>query len=217
MACHRPGRSGPWGPGACPREDGVPPRASATRRCLRLAAASAAAAVGAGWLATVPAAAAASAGAGAARIAAASQPGTRSHPWIAITSLSPTIARPKGKVVVSGIVANPTSATLQGLSVQLWSSNFALSSRSAMHGYLNAETSASLDAQVLGAQLTLPGRVPPHETQLWTLTLNVAQTGMRRFGVYPVAAQLSSAGAVVDVARTFLPFWPGKHAARTVK
>jgi hypothetical protein len=195
----------------------VPPRASATRRCLRLAAASAAAAVGAGWLATVPAAAAASAGAGAARTAAASQPGTRSHPWIAITSLSPTIARPKGKVVVSGIVANPTSATLQGLTVQLWSSNLALSSRSAMHGYLNAETSASLDAQVLGAQLTLPGRVPPHETQLWTLTLNVAQTGMRRFGVYPVAAQLSSAGAVVDVARTFLPFWPGKHAARTVK
>ena len=36
-------------------------------------------------------------------------------------------------------------------------------------------------------------------------------------GVYPLAAQLSSAGVVQDVARTFLPFWPGKRAARTVK
>ena len=98
------------------------------RRCLRLAAA--AVALGAGWLATVPAAATSGAGAGVVRTAAAGQPGARAHPWIAITSLSPTIAAPKGKVVVSGIVANPTSAAQQGLSVQLWSSNLALSSRS---------------------------------------------------------------------------------------
>src|SRR5689334_12475572 len=210
MACVRlPGGSGPWGPGACPRGGGASPRAStargraATRRWLRLAAAASAAAVGVGWLATVP--------------AAASQPGARSHPWIAITSFSPTTATPKGKVVVSGIVANPTPETLQGLTVQLWSSDLALSSRSAMNGYLNAAGPASLAAQSPGARLTLPGQVPPHRTQQWTLTLNVAQTGMHTFGVYPLAAQLSSAGTVVDAARTFLPFWPGKHAARAVK
>ena len=195
----------------------MPPRASTARWCLRLAAASAAAALGAGWLATVPAAAAPGAGAGAVRTAAASQPGARSHAWIAITSLSPTIAAPKGKVVVSGIVANPTSAALQGLTIQLWSSGVALSSRSVMNSYLTAQNAAGLDAQVAGAQLTLPGRVQPHGTEQWTLTLDVAQAGIRKFGVYPLAAQLSSAGAVVDVARTFLPFWPGKHAARTVK
>ena len=50
-------------------------------------------AVGAGWLATVPAAAAPGAGAGAVLTAAASQPGAPAHPWIAITSLSPTIAK----------------------------------------------------------------------------------------------------------------------------
>ena len=149
--------------------------------------------------------------------AAASQPGARSHAWIAITSLSPPIAAPKGKVVVSGIVANPTSAALQGLTIQLWSSGVRLSSRSAMNVYLNAESSSGLDTQVLGAPLTLPGRVQPHGTEQWTLTLDVGQVGIRNFGVYPLAAQLSSAGAVVDVARTFLPFWPGKHAARTVK
>jgi hypothetical protein len=35
--------------------------------------------------------------------------------------------------------------------------------------------------------------------------------------VYPLAAQLSSVGTVLGVARTLLPFWPGKRAARTVK
>src|SRR6516164_2972468 len=113
---------------ACQRQHrrGVP------RRWLPWAAATAAAAVGFGWLATVPAAAAPGAGAGAVLTAAASQPGGRAHPWIAITSLSPTIAKPKGQVIVSGIVANPTAEPLPGLTVQLLSSGLALSSRSAM-------------------------------------------------------------------------------------
>src|SRR5690348_7942001 len=105
MACQRPGQ------GPVTKERGR----RVARRCLRLAAV--ATALGAGWLATVPAAATPGAGAGAARGAAAGQPGARSHPWIAITSVSPTVATPKGKVVVSGIVANPTQGTLQSLTV----------------------------------------------------------------------------------------------------
>jgi hypothetical protein len=186
-----------------------------TRRCLRLAAV--AAALGAGWLATVPAAAAPGTRAGAVLTAADGQLGARAHPWIAITSLSPTIATPKAKVIVSGIVANPTSAPLPGLSVQLWSSGFALSSRPVMNGYLTAQGASGLDALVPGALLTLPGRVPPHGTEPWTMTFDVTQAGMSKFGVYPLAAQLSSAGAELDVARTLLPFWPGKQAARMVK
>lgn len=204
MACESRGLGPPGGS-----------RGSSPRIWLRLAAV--AVALGAGLLAMVPAAAAPGAGAGAVLTAAAGQPGGRSHPWIAITSLSPTIATPKGKVVVSGIIANPTATALQGLTIQLWSSDLALTSRSAMNGFLAAQTSSGLDAPVPGAPLTLPGRVPAHGTQQWTLTLDVAQTGMQKFGVYPLAVQLSSAGAVVDAARTFLPFWPGKHAARTVK
>ncbi len=188
-----------------------------SRRCLRPAAVAVAVALGAGWLAALPASAAPAAGAWAARAAAAGTAGSRAHPWLAITSLSPTIAAPKGQVTVSGIVANPTSAPLQGLVVQLWSSGFPLSSRGAMNSYLTAQAAAGLDTQVPGAQLTLPGRVPPHETQQWTLTLNVTQAGMRTFGVYPLAVELTSAGAELDVARTFLPFWPGKPADRQVK
>src|SRR5258708_34707899 len=149
-------------------------------------------------------------GARAALAAAAGRSGERAHPWIAITSLSPAIAPPKGTVTVSGFVANPTSVPRQGLSVQLLSSAVPLSSRGAMNGYLTAQESSALATQVPGAQVTPPGRVPPHGTERWTLTLDVARAGMDKFGVYPLAAQLSSTGTGLDVARTLLPFWPGK-------
>ena len=182
------------------------------RRWLRLAAL--AVAVGAGWLAIMPAAAMPASGAG---TAAAGRSGAPGHPWIAITSLSPPIATPKGEVIVSGIVANPGSTAAQGLSVQLWSSPYPLSSRTAMTGYLTVQGASGLVTPVPGAPLNLPGRVPPHGTEQWSLTLHVAQAQLRTFGVYPLAAQLSSGGAPVDTARTFLPFWPGKPAARSVK
>jgi len=183
------------------------------RRGLRLAALAFTA--GAGWLTAVPAAAAP---AGPAAAAAVSSDTARAHPWIAITSMTPTIARPKRKVTVSGIVANPTAAPLVGLSVQLWSSNVAVASGPSMNSYLAGQPGAALDWPVPGAQLTLPSRVPAHAAQSWSLTLDVTQVGLHMFGVYPLAAQLtSSAGSELDVARTLLPFWPGKSAARTVK
>jgi hypothetical protein len=175
-----------------------------TGRCLRFAAVTAA--VTAAWLAAAPAA-----------MAGPGQATAPARPWIAITSISPTIAVPKGKVIVAGIVANPTGTPLQGLSVQLWSSAFPLASRQSMTRYLAAQPGAGLDEQVPGAQGTLPGRVPPHGSEPWRLTLSVAQAGMRMFGVYPLAAQLSSATGAVDVARSFLPFWPGKPAHHSVK
>ena len=36
---------------------------------------------------------------------------------------------------------------------------------------------------------------------------------MTQFGVYPVTAQLSSQGGVLDLDQTLLPFWPGSQAA----
>jgi len=180
------------------------------RRSLRLAAlgCALAASAGAGWLTAVPATAAQ---------AGASGDTARAHPWIAITSMTPTIARPKGKVTVSGIIANPTATPLAGLSVQLWSSNIPVASRQSMSNFLAGQLGAAADFPVPGAQLTLSSRVPAHTAQPWSLTMKVSQAGMRRFGVYPLAAQLNGAAGELDVARTFLPFWPGKAAARTVK
>jgi hypothetical protein len=131
--------------------------------------------------------------------------------------MTPTIARPKGKVAVSGIIANPTATPLAVLSVQLWSSNIPMASRRSMSSYLAGRPDAPLAAPVPGALLTLPSRVPAHATQSWSVTMSVTRVGMRTFGAYPLAAQLTGSGTELDVARTFLPFWPRKPAARTVK
>src|SRR5215472_7015710 len=181
------------------------------RRGLRLAALAAAAS--GGLLLAVPAAAAP----GGPAVAVAASDTARARPWIAITSMTPTIARPKDKINVSGIVANPTAAPLAGLSVQLWSSNLAVASRKSMNLYLAGQPGAVVDFPVPGAQLTLSSRVPAHGAQPWSLTMNVSQAGMHTFGVYPLAAQLNGPAGELDAARTFLPFWPGKSAARTVK
>src|SRR5262249_26707929 len=131
--------------------------------------------------------------------------------------MTPTIAQPKGKVTVSGLVANPAAAPLAGLSGQLWASGIALSSRQSMREYIAGQPGAAPATPGPGAPPTLPAPIPRHAARSWSLTLDVTRAGMRTFGVYPLAAQLTSAGAELDAARTFLPFWPGKSAARTVK
>jgi Family of unknown function (DUF6049) len=134
---------------------------------------------------------------------------------IAITSVSPQIARPGQTVTVSGIVANPTNAAVAGLSVQLWSASTPLSDRAAMASYLTEPPPTGVDYPV-GQVQPLAGLVPARTTRTWSMRLRLSQVGMRDFGVYPLAAELSG-GDVLLEARTFLPYWPGKKAARSLK
>ncbi len=190
-----------------------------TRRCLRLAAITLA--TGTGLLA-VPATATASPGSPAAPAAAAQQAGARQQPWIAITSMTPGYEQPTGKVTISGIVTNPTRSPLHGMSIQLYSSATPLTGQE-MGGYLTAAEPTGLDSAIIGAQHTLPAPVPARGTEPWSMTLPANQVGMRTFGVYPLAAHLVSGvtspgipGTQLDYARTFLPYWPGKSAPKTV-
>ncbi len=134
---------------------------------------------------------------------------------IAITSVSPTYATPKGKVTVSGTITNSTGTAAAGLLVQLWSSSFRLGSRADMESYLTAPAATGVDSQT-PARLQVAS-LPAHATQPWSLTLKVSQVGMTSFGVYPLAAELSQGGVPLEAARTFLPFWPGKSELRTLK
>ena len=193
---------------ACQREHGGPATA---QRCARLSVLAAAAWI-AGLTAMPAAAAAAAAGPGAAV-----QPAEiRADPWIAITSVNPGFAQPTTKVTVSGFVANPTASPLRGLSVQLGSSVNTLTS-AGMASYLTAPEPTPIDYAISRAQLTLRFPVPAHGTEQWHLTLTGDQVGMHTFGVYPLAAHLYNAGVELGADRTFLPFWPGKQAARTLK
>jgi hypothetical protein len=185
------------------------------RRCRRFAALVLAAA--AGGLAALPAMLPADAAITGQDGRAARAAEQRTHPWIAITKVSPGFLRQGQKVTVTGIVTNPGGAPLRDMSVQIWSSQTALTSRAAMASYLTSAAATGLDEAIIGATANLPSPVPAHGTEQWSMTLTADQIGMTVFGVYPLSAHLTSAGIDLDYARSFLPYWPGKPQARAVK
>jgi hypothetical protein len=134
---------------------------------------------------------------------------------VGITSVSPDFAQPKDTITVSGVVTNPTSAALTGLSVQLWSSSVPLSDRPAMASYIGSPDFTTADTAE--GRPTAVFNLAAHASMQWTLTLQPNQVGMHLFGVYPLAAQLSGPVGALARDRTFLPFWPGKAQARAVK
>lgn len=131
---------------------------------------------------------------------------------VAITSISPQIARPGHRITVSGIVSNPTGNTVSSLAVQLWSSSGRFTTRSQLASY--AAGNLQVDSPVTGAVTQLTGTLRPGATQQWTVTVPVAALGMADgFGVYPLAAQLDSGGSALADSYTFLPYWPGTAKA----
>jgi hypothetical protein len=160
-----------------------------------------------GWVLAAAAPALAAAGAAARRQA------PPARVTVAITSMNPTIAVPRGTVTVTGTVTNSAAARLTGLQIQLWSSPVRLATRSAMESYLTG--AAGLDQPTSAVRQI--ASVAGHSTVPWTLTLRVSDVGMTMFGVYPLAAVLSQGLSTLATFRTFLPFWPGKPAYRTVK
>ncbi|MBO0818994.1 MAG: hypothetical protein J2P30_27980, partial [Actinobacteria bacterium] len=135
---------------------------------------------------------------------------------IEITSVSPGVARPGVPVTVSGYLTNTSSQVMAGLTVQLWSSNFRLSSRDAMTRYLTTVGGTGMD-QPVDSTLTPVPALAPHATRRWSITLRSGQVGMSAFGVYPLAAQVSQESVQIDASRTFLPYWPGKSERTVLK
>jgi hypothetical protein len=125
---------------------------------------------------------------------------------VAITSINPPIARPGKPVTVTGTVTNGTKGAVSGLAVQLWSSAIPLTSRGELASYASGQL---LVDTPLPAVAALPGVLAPGASRSWTLTAPAASLGLSQFGVYPLAAQVSSAGMPLNAEHTFLPFWPG--------
>ncbi len=125
---------------------------------------------------------------------------------IAITSISPQVARPGKSVTVTGTVTNGTKIPVSGLAVQLWSSTAPLGSRSELASYAAGQLQVDSPLPVI---TPLAGVLGAGATRSWTLTAPAATLGLTSFGVYPLAAQVSATGAPLNAEHTFLPFWPG--------
>ncbi len=177
------------------------------------AAPAAAAAAGSGQ-AGAHAAAAAAAGPAAARsatrpagtVAAALDTAPAQQVTVAITSISPQVARPGKPVTVSGTVTNGTKSSVSGLAVQLWSSTTPLLSRSDLASYAAGQLLVDTPRPAI---TPLAGVLGAGATRSWTLTATAASLGMTSFGAYPLAAQVSASGVPLNAEHTFLPFWPG--------
>lgn len=134
---------------------------------------------------------------------------------IAITSISPQIAKPGHRITVSGIVTNPTGQAMSALSVQLQSASTPLVSRGDLSSY--AAGNLQVATPVPGALRTLPGTVGPGQTVSWTISVPVRTIGLTSFGVYPLAAQVDAGTQPLNTDRTFLPFWPKTASAQPAK
>ena len=101
---------------------------------------------------------------------------------VAITSISPQVARPGKSVTVSGTVTNGTKSPVSGLAVQLWSSTTPLGSRSELASYAAGQLQVDTP---LPAITPLAGVLGAGATRSWTLTATAASLGMTSFGVVP--------------------------------
>jgi hypothetical protein len=147
------------------------------------------------------------AGASSTAIAAAAQPSGAPPVSLAITSVSPTYARPGQTVTVSGTMTNTSNSAMTGLSIQLRSSGTPFDSRGELQEY--ADGTFLADEPVAGAVSTLTKPLAAGATVTWSVAMPVNDVPMSIFGVYPLAAQAENSSLTpLTVSRTFLPFWP---------
>jgi hypothetical protein len=144
---------------------------------------------------------------GGAAVAATAQPSGAPPVSLAITSVSPTFARPGQTVTVSGTITNTSNTAMTGLSIQLRSSGTPFDSRGELQEY--ADGTFLADQPVAGAVKTLGKPLAARATATWSVALPVNDVPMSVFGVYPLAAQAENSSlSPLTVSRTFLPFWP---------
>jgi Family of unknown function (DUF6049) len=135
------------------------------------------------------------------------QPNAAPPVSLAITSVSPTYARPGETVTVSGTLTNSSSKAMSGLSIQLRSSATPFSSRGSLQEY--ADGTFPADEPLTGADTILKKPLAARTTVSWSVPLTVNDVGMNTFGVYPLAAEAENSSlSALTVSRTFLPFWP---------
>ena len=165
-----------------------------------------------GFAAAIPLASPASLTATAAAGAAtARQPAGTPPVSVVISSVNPGYASPGATLTVRGTITNASAAPVSGLSIQLSSSGQAFRSRDGLQLY--AAGSGATGSPVPGATAPVRHALAPRVTASWSIKVPVRRLRLTSFGVYPLAASaLNSIGAALDASRTFLPYWPGRHA-----
>jgi hypothetical protein len=151
--------------------------------------------------------------AGAAQAAPAASAQPASAVGVSVTSLSPAYAQAGHMLTISGEVRNASGSAVHGLSVRLYSSPTAISSRLNLVGYAHGSYVPPGQSQLPVAPLTVR-HLGAGQVWRWTAHVRVSDLGLTCFGVYPLTATVTnSTGNEVARDPVPLPYWPVKPAS----
>ncbi|MFC5823200.1 DUF6049 family protein [Nonomuraea insulae] len=130
---------------------------------------------------------------------------------VSITSITPEV--PKGQsdeIKISGTVRNDTGAAMAGLRVRLRYTAQKFTDRATMATYLADQNVATLPFNVSTRNSFMD--IPPLDvggTARWEMIATPVQLGLREFGVYPIAVDISQyGGGPITAQRTLLTYAP---------
>jgi hypothetical protein len=134
---------------------------------------------------------------------------------VAITSITPSTAKPSSTITVSGTITNDTGSPIPGIEVDVQTSGYqAFATRSAMENFANGSTASSYYLSSEGSY-SLPRTLHTNVTMKWSVSFPASNVGYAGFGVYPLEAVAYNAyGDPLANDPTLLPYWPGGKAAQ---
>lgn len=138
---------------------------------------------------------------------------------IRITDLAPAIPESGDELTVTGVVTNTSEAPVRDVSAQLRVSPTPLVNRDEVPEVL-AGAGRRVGQAVVGAEDPLGAELAPGQTTQFELRADVDDLGLGGAGAYVTGVEaLGDAGTGrvrQDLARTFLPWWPGDTAVEPV-
>ena len=132
---------------------------------------------------------------------------------LTVTSVGPSYAAPGSTITVRGIVRNASGTALSGTSVQLLWSRTPFASRIDLADYALGAGGYVPPAQAPVGPAVSVGTLSAGTSGRWVIRLPAAALGVSCFGVYPLAAQLSSAAQPLASVSIPMPYWPRAHGA----
>jgi hypothetical protein len=137
---------------------------------------------------------------------------------IAVTSVTPSWAKPSSTITVSGTITNDTGSPIPGIEVDVQTSGYQpFSTRSAMESFADGSTTSSYDLPDSEGPYALPRTLHTNVTMKWSVSFPASDVGYAGFGVYPLEAVAYNAyGDPLANDPTLLPYWPGGNAAQPV-
>ncbi|MHB1877185.1 MAG: DUF6049 family protein, partial [Streptosporangiaceae bacterium] len=132
---------------------------------------------------------------------------------LTVTSVSPSYAAPGSTITIRGIVRNASGTALSGLSVQLLWSRTPFASRIDLANYALGSGGYVPPAQAPVGPAVSVGNLSAGTSGRWVIRLPASALGVSCFGVYPLAAQLSSAVQPLASVPIPMPYWPNAHGS----